>query len=347
MFEVMRLNKKLNDDNKDTLYIITGAAGHLAGTIIRYLENANCRVRGLILPSEKAGDTGNTTYYKGDVTKEESLNEIFSGSEDYETIVIHAAAMISISDEAAGMMYDINVNGTKNIIRLCEKHKVKRLVYVGSVDALPEKPGMAVITEVDSFPAEKVEGAYAKTKAEASQAVLEASRSGLDAVIVMPSGIIGPYDDGRNHMVQLVRSYINGKLPAGITGGYDFVDVRDVAKGCIAAAHYGEKGECYILSNRYCSVKHLLEYMRIAADGRKKFCVSAGFVKLLVPMFEWVGKLTKKRPLVTRFSLNLLKRPAIFSHDKATMQLKYSPRDLKDTIADTVNWIKYRRCELN
>ena len=94
-------------------------------------------------------------------------------------------------------------------------------------------------------------GPYAKTKAEATQAVLEAVKQGLNAVVVHPSGIIGPYDNGNNHIVKLAKDYISGKLLAGVIGGYDFVDVRDVAKGCIAAVDKGEVGECYILSNRF------------------------------------------------------------------------------------------------
>ena len=98
-------------------------------------------------------------------------------------------------------------------------------------------------------------GAYAKTKAEATQAVLDAARRGLNAVVVHPSGIIGPYNRSSNHIVQPIDMDISGKLPAGVVGGYDFVDVRDVAKGCLKAAEQGRSGECYILSNRYFTVQ--------------------------------------------------------------------------------------------
>ena len=73
-----------------------------------------------------------------------------------------------------------------------------------------------------------------------------------------PSGIIGPYDKGNNHIVQLIQMCIARKLPAGVTGGYDFVDVRDVAKGCLQAAEKGRRGECYILSNRRYEIRDLL-----------------------------------------------------------------------------------------
>ena len=80
------------------VYIITGAAGHLAGTIIQYLRKTECEIRGLILPSENGENDSQITYYKGDITKPESLEEIFSGLSGAEVIVIHAAGMISIAD---------------------------------------------------------------------------------------------------------------------------------------------------------------------------------------------------------------------------------------------------------
>lgn len=217
------------------LYIITGAVGHLASTIIKYLKRENCSIRGLILPTENGVDEKNIKYYKGDITKEDSLEEIFSNIEECEVIVLHTAGLISIASDLSPLLYNVNVKGTKNMIKQCMKHHVKRMVYVSSVHAIHQAEDMGVITEVKEFSADQVIGGYAKTKAEATQAVLNAVKEGLDAVIVHPSGILGPFDEGRNHLVQLIRSYISGKLTAGVTGGYDFVDVRDVAKGCIAA----------------------------------------------------------------------------------------------------------------
>ena len=326
------------------LYIITGANGHLASTIIKYLKKEDCLIRGLILPSEVNKDNGNIKYYKGDITKEDTLQEIFSNTEGYEVIVIHAAGIISIENEITPLLYNVNVVGTKMIINQCFQYSVKRLLYVSSVHAIPEGEHMSIIKEVNSFSKNKVIGAYGSTKAEATQAVMDAVKNGLDAVVVHPSGILGPYDDGNNHITQLIQQYITGKLPAGVTGGYDFVDVRDVAQGCIAAADNGIKGECYILSNRYVPVSDLLEYMRIATNGKKKICFPLKLAKAAAPVFEWIGKMTKTRPLFTKYSLHTMDANGRFSHDKATMQLGYSPRDMKDTVADTISYLKTKKC---
>ncbi len=322
------------------LYIITGANGHLASTIIRYLRNDDCHIRGLILPTENGEDDEQLTYYKGDVSKPETLEAVFSDLECNEVIVIHAAGMISIADKAEPRLFQVNVEGTRNIIGLCLRHHVKRMVYVSSVHAIPETGKNATISETMNFSKDLVTGAYAATKAEASRLVMEAVKDGLDAVIVHPSGIIGPYDNGNNHMVQLIKMYLSGRLPAGVTGGYDFVDVRDVAKGCLSAAESGKTGSCYILSNRYFTISELLEYVRKVTGGRKKVCLPIGVARAFVPFFEWIARISHTRPLYTRYALYTISSNGDFSHNRATAELGYRPRYMWQTIRDTVAWLK-------
>lgn len=321
-------------------YIITGANGHVAQTLIRKLQDEDCEIRGLILPSEDNHDTGIVRYYKGDITKPETLNEIFSDLDGASTVVIHAAGLISIGNEITKALFDVNVVGTRNIINACFKFGIGRLVYVSSVHAIDEGDGLHVIKEVTSFSKDRVVGAYAKTKAEASQEVMDAIDRGLDAVIVHPSGILGPGDNGRNHITQLILFYLNGKLPGGVTGGYDFVDVRDVADGIISTAKKGRKGECYILSNRYIPIPDLMKFLQRATGGKRIVCFPLSAAKMMAPLFEWVGEVTHTRPLFTRYSLHTMESNGRFSHDKATMELGYSPRDMMETVRDTVTYLQ-------
>lgn len=328
------------------LYLITGAAGHLASTVIKYLRNTDCHIRGLILPFESGEDDKQITYCKGDITKIDTLEEIFSDLECNEVTVIHTAGIISIGDEVTPLLYNVNVKGTKNIIEQCMRHHVKRLVYVSSVHAIPETDEKATISETARFSKDAVTGAYAATKAEATEAVLEAVKKGLDAVVVHPFGIVGPYDNGNNHLVQLISMCISGRLPAGVTGGYDFVDVRDVAKGCLEAADHGTKGNCYILSDRYFTVQELLECVRKTVGGRKKICLPIGLARAFVPVFEWVAKVTHTRPLYTRYSLDTISSNGHFTHDKATAELRYHPRDMRATVTDTISWLRGQKVPL-
>lgn len=320
-------------------YLVTGACGHLGGTLVRLLERTGAQVRGLRLPEEQARDRAHVTYYPGDVRDRDSLRPLFQGLADREVVVFHTAAIVDISGEATPQMHDVNVNGTKNILALCREYGVKRLVYVSSVHAIPEKDGYAVLREVDSFSPQQVTGGYAKTKAEATQAVLDAAAQGLDAVVVHPSGILGPFDGTGNHLVQLVKEYAGGKLPACVKGGYDFVDVRDVAAGCLAAAEKGRSGQCYILSNRHYEVKEVLAMAKTLCHGRRLPVLPMWMAQAAEPLLGWVARVKKQRPLYTKYSLYTLRSNDRFDHGKATAELGYRPRDLRQTVRDTLRWL--------
>lgn len=324
------------------LYIVTGANGHLGGTLVRMLQRRGAAVRGLLLPKEQAADRSGVTYYHGDVRDKESLRPLFEDTGDAQVTVIHTAGIIDISEHVSPLLYDVNVGGTRNMVELCEEYRVHRLVYVSSVHAIPEKDKNCVLHEVRHFSPSEVVGGYAKTKAEATQLVLDAADHGLDAVVVHPSGILGPYDRSGNHLVQMVTDYIHGKLPACVNGGYDFVDVRDVAAGCLAAAERGRRGECYILSNRHYDIKEVLRMVKQVAGGRRLPVLPMWMAKAAAPLMSWRARRHKQRPLYTKYSLYTLKSNDKFSHDKATSELGYKPRDLFQTIRDTVMWMRRR-----
>lgn len=320
-------------------YLVTGACGHLGGTLVRLLERTGAQVRGLRIPSEQARNRAHVTYYPGDVRDRDSLRPLFRGLAGREVVVFHTAAIVDISGEVTPQMHDVNVNGTKNILALCREYGVKRLVYVSSVHAIPEKDGYAVLREVDRFSPQQVTGGYAKTKAEATQAVLDAAAQGLDAVVVHPSGILGPFDGAENHLVQLVKEYAGGKLPACVKGGYDFVDVRDVAAGCLAAAKKGRSGQCYILSNRHYEVKEVLAMAKTLCHGRRLPVLPMWMAQAAEPLLGWVARVKKQRPLYTKYSLYTLRSNDRFDHGKATAELGYRPRDLRQTVRDTLRWL--------
>ena len=322
------------------LYIVTGANGHLGGTIIRMLRKESASIRGLILPSEKAKGDANIQYFTGDIRRIDSLRPLFEGIQGQDVTVLHTAGVIDISEDLSPRMYDVNVNGTKNMIALCKEYGVKRMLYVSSVHAIPEGDRLKVLREVKRFSPDWVIGGYAKTKAEATQAVLDAVGEGLDAVVVHPSGILGPYDSSGNYLVQMVEDYIAGRLPACVRGGYDFVDVRDVAYGCIMAAEKGKSGECYILSNRHYEVKELLRIARAVGGGRRLPVLPMWMAKGAAPLMGWMSRCRQERPLYTKYSLYTLSSNDRFCHDKATMDLAYQPRDLYQTIRDTIAWIR-------
>ncbi len=142
-------------------------------------------------------------------------------------------------------MKSVNIEGVRNVITACKETHVSRLIYTSSVHAIKEEKTGKEIKESASFDPAYIKGAYAKTKAIATQLVLDATKEGLDAVIVHPAGIIGPDDYAMSHMGHMIYNFLTGKLRTYTTGGYNFVDVRDVVHGVMQAQELGKAGMLY------------------------------------------------------------------------------------------------------
>jgi dihydroflavonol-4-reductase len=323
------------------LYLVTGACGHLGSQIVKLLVLSGERVRILSLPGENNALLSGLKVesVSGDVRDIDSLRPFFKTAPEDEVYVIHAAGIVTIAAKVDENLRRVNVEGTRNIVKLCMENKVKRLLYVSSVHALPEKPRGETVREVDVFNSNAVSGAYAKTKAEATIIVLNAGQSGLNVVVVHPSGIIGPGDMGSNHSNQIFRDYIYGRLPAIVKGGYDFVDVRDVAGGCILALQKGKPGNCYILANTHYEIRQLTDMLqRFAGIKRRPLALPLWLVKAFAPLAETLDKLRSQRPLFTRYSLYTLSSNDCFSSEKAKKELGYTVRPMDETMRDIVLW---------
>lgn len=337
---------------KKTIYLVTGAAGLLGRCIVEELLKEGNTVRGFILPSEIGQVHASSpllTYITGDVCKPETLESLFlqdtfpnkPTNEPPDFILIHCAGLISIYGRKSPAVYTVNVGGTKNVADACIRHKVKRLVYISSVHAIPEMPESTVISEIHSFSPESVIGCYAKTKAEATQYVIDCTKCGLDAVIVHPSGIIGPTAHPAGSLMHMIAAYTRKGMPVAVRGGYDFVDVRDVASGAIKAAQKGKSGECYILSNRFISLKELFSELSEATGQKKpKIFLPAWIAKCAAPFAQLHYKCWKKTPVFTPYAMYTLTSNGNFSHEKASRELGYHPRPFHQTVRDMIQKIK-------
>ena len=216
-------------------YLITGATGFLGRTVLAQLKDAKAEVRALVMDGDPLARElpQNVRVVTGDVCDEAALGRFFAGADEH-TCVIHCAGIISVATHPGDRIYRVNVDGTRNILKFCSQCGVGKLVYVSSVHAIPEKPKGTEIAETTTFSPELVRGDYAKSKAMATTLVLQAAKEGLNASVVFPSGIIGPGDLGKGSITNMLLSFLAGKLPLAVRGGYDFVDVRDVAAGILA-----------------------------------------------------------------------------------------------------------------
>ena len=323
----------------DKISLVTGATGHIGYALLKELVDSGEKVRILIRKDSKQFDGIECEMVYGDVTDLDALRAAFEGVD----VVYHLAGIIDINADQEDMIWNVNVGGTKNVVQACEEKGVRRLIYASSVDAFVPLPDNQVMREVDNFPIEELEGTYAKTKATATQFVLDEVRAGkIDAVVTHPGACIGPYDFKVSNVGEMVRMFVNGIFPVTLSfGAYNFVDIRDVAHGMYMAAKQGGKGECYILCGEQISVADFIA-ATAKACGKKapKIPLSYGFAKLVAPAAEVFYKVAKKTPLFTRYSIRKLVSNCNFSIEKARKELDYNPMTVEQSVTDMVKWIR-------
>ena len=327
-----------------TIYLVTGAAGFLGGTICRQLIERGEAVRAFVLPNDPAEKyvPGEAEIVRGDLTDMDSLEKFFSVPKGTQTIVMHIASIVTVNPNFSQKVIDVNVGGTKNIIELCKKHpECKKLVYCSSTGAIPELPKGEKIGEVSAFDADKVLGCYSQSKALATQAVLDAAADGLEACVIHPSGIMGPEDFAVGETTKVLIQIINGEMPAGIDGSFNLCDVHDLAAGAIAAADKGKRGECYILGNDEVSFRDFSRLVSEEAHCKKmKMFIPIKIANALAKFMEKQAAKKGKRPLMTTFAVYNLARNNDFDSSKAKRELGYTTRSYRETMHDEIAWLK-------
>jgi dihydroflavonol-4-reductase len=315
---------------------VTGANGHVGANLCRSLLAEGHQVKALVHTHQDALEGLEIELIHGSVNDPEALRKLFKGAE----IVFHLAAIISIDGQKEKLL-EVNYEGTKNLINIIKENGVRRLIHFSSIHALTHFPYDGHMDETRPL-IEDGPMWYEITKSRAEKMVLDATRDGLDAVVINPTAIVGP-NDFKPSLVGtvLIRLYKNS-LPALVPGGYNWVDVRDVVQGAMAAMNFGRKGERYILGGKWVSVRDLAMTVE-RASGKKvnKFMVPTGLAKIGVPFIKVYAKITGQEPLYTNESLRTLREVNTkISCLKAETELGYKSRDLDITVKDTLDWFR-------
>ena len=319
--------------------IVTGATGLLGNVLVRELVSRGRDVKVFI---RKTSDTVcfngcEVEKLYGDVLDLDSLVRAFKDAEN----IYHLASEISIMPGPNKNLREVNLTGANNVIKACFQSGIKRLIYTSSIHAFKEVKNVSTIDESVPFDPFNPMGEYNRTKAMASLAVKEAVREGLDAVIVCPTAVMGPYDFKISNLGSLVIEYCSKRQKIIIDGAYDFVDVRDIAVGHILAAEKGKTGETYILSGQRLTIPELMSILEdltgIPAPKHKLPQWLAYAVAFVTPVYY---KLSGNKPIFTTYSIKTVKSNSFISHKKASEELGYSTRPIRETIEDNIKWFK-------
>jgi len=323
--------------SKDMI-LITGAGGHIGNVLAKLLYEKGYRdLRFMAMEHEDISyiEPYAKEVIRGDIRDVITVNRAVTGC-DY---VFHLAGLVKISGIKKKLIYDINVGGTKNIVEACLDKQVKRLLYVSSVHALYE-PKDNYIEERLCTDIGALHGDYAKSKAIATIEVINGIQKGLDAVIVFPSGIIGPNDYKSSYTGSAINQYIiSDKKQYFFDGAYDFVDVRDAADGIFRAFKKGEKGQGYILSGSVASLEDIIKGVEeVTGKQIRRTKISRALVKAAAFFAPLYYRIVKQKPVLSRYSVEVLMSNSNISCEKAKKKLGYSSRPIKETIRDIVRW---------
>jgi dihydroflavonol-4-reductase len=317
--------------------LITGASGHIGANLVRALIEKKQVTRCLIHTNSRAIEGLPTEKVTGDVRDLDSLYRAFEGIDT----VYHLAANISLTMDDWKRLEEINVTGTRNVVEACLHTGVRRLVHFSSIHAFQREPLSHPVDEANPLVESVKHPPYDRSKAAGTREVRKGIEKGLDAVIIHPTAVIGPYDYQPSYLGEAILMMAKGTLPALVKGGYDWVDVRDVVSGAITAAEKAPTGAAYLLGGQWVSMCDMAELIReLTGIQGGKFVCPLWLAHLGAVYFKSMSKLNGKQPLYTNMSLKALQDNRNIRHDRASRELGYQPRPFRDTLEDTLRWFR-------
>ncbi len=317
--------------------VVTGAAGFVGSTLVRALLARERPVRAMLLhEGERPALEGlDVEIVYGDVRNPDSLARAFAGAE----VVYHLASFISIQPDEWPLVEAINAGGARNVVEACLACGVRRLVHFSSFHALDQEPHDIPLDECAPLITDARSAPYNRSKAAGQQAVQAAVARGLDAVIVNPTGIVGPGDRGPSLFGSVLLDLARGRLPYLLAGGCDWVDVRDVVEGALRAEEHGPAGAQYLLSGQYLTLRgvaRLVEHLTGVPAPRTVWPMA--LARLYVPLNKAVSRLRGVPARLTEVALEELSGNPRVSHAHAARELGYAPRPIRQTIHDALAW---------
>ena len=320
-----------------TLALITGGSGHVGANLSRELIKNGIKVRCIDFDRDyRAYENLDVELMPGSVTDKESLDSIFNGVD----IVFHTAAVISLERRNKDLIRSVNVEGTRNVCEASLKHKVNKLIHFSSVDAFNRYPLEDPLLEDRPLIEDRKAVPYDLSKADAQRIVLEYCEKGLDASIIHPSGVYGPHDYKPSLFGQTFVDIANGKRQFNVNVGYDYVDVRDLARTAVKCVTEGEVGQNYIVSGNYMDFSYMSEVMSEELGKQLLKLTMPMFTLYLGLPFYYIQSRVMKRPQVlTMDSIHTIKyQNKIIPGRLAKEKLGHSPRSIEESIQDTLKF---------
>jgi nucleoside-diphosphate-sugar epimerase len=328
----------------DMKIFITGATGYLGNLLAVTLAKNGNQVNALVRDPDNAHnlDHSNIKLFKGDITDIESIKNAMDGCQQ----VFHLAAFARMWAKPSEIFYQVNVDGTRNVLQAAVEKNILKLVYTSSTAVF----GVSLNQPLSEDDPRTIgfSNDYDLSKCMAEKLVKEYATNGLNALIVNPSRVYGPGSETfSNPFTRLIKAVIKGKpIPVpmcpDVVANYSYV--HDVVAGHILAMKFGKAGERYILGGENVSYRRFEEVVRevipMHVIAMPKFLSKIAGAMQLIRFF-----ITNKPPAFTPSTVDRYYTDTAFSCRKAIEQLNYHVTPFKEAMTATIHHLNQKYYE--
>jgi len=314
--------------------LVTGATGFLGSTLIPMLTGAGHEVRALV---RSGAAIPGCEIFKGDVRDEDSVTRALQGCQG----LYHLAGLVSRDPADARKMYQLHVDGTRNLLEAAGRARLQRIVLASSSGTIGVSRTRRVATEDDDYPIEAVgRWPYYLSKIYEEKIAVEHARRGLPVVILNPSLLLGP-GDGRMSSTQDIFRFLMGRIPVMPRGGISFVDVRDAAQTFVAALEHGNVGERHLLGAANWDFHEFFSRLgRIAHQAPPFLRMPSGLKIAAAHLMESLARKSGREPDLPASDVEMGECWFFIDSTKSERLLGFRPRDPIETLADTVRYVR-------
>jgi len=321
---------------------VTGATGFVGSHVARLLRQQGADLRLLVRASSRRENLEGLSaeVVTGDLRDRESLRKGMEGCE----VAFHVAADYRLWTRDPRDMYASNVDGTVALIKSAQQAGVRRIVYTSSVATMgfghAATGTRAAVDENTPVSLNDMIGHYKRSKFLAEQKVLEAARAGVNVVMVNPTTPIGEQDIKPTPTGRIVVDFLKRKFPAYVDTGLNLVDVRDCARGHIAAMEKAEPGERYILGGENLTLKQILDKLAEISGLPSPTIKVPHIVAFIAAVVDtgFNGYLRGCEPRATVDAVRMGRKMMFVSSAKAERELRWKAGPVDDALRRAAEW---------
>jgi dihydroflavonol-4-reductase len=325
---------------------VTGSTGFIGSAVVRKLLEDGRDVRAIIEPGanttpldEVEKETGKRVdRATADVCDVRAMTSALEGCESLH----HLAAVYKTWTPDPTLIHRVNVEGTTSTLLAAEKARLRRIVYTSSIAAIGLGEGKALANENTQFNLWDIANPYILTKWQSERVAMRFAEAGLPVVVVNPAFPFGPRDAAPTPTGKIVISLMRGEVPGVGEGGFNCVDVDDVAAGHVAAEEKGRVGERYILGDHNVTMKEFFDLVcDVAGVKAPKLPIPKSLGAAIALGFElWSDHVSHEEPRATYRSIRYAQRYGWFDPTKARTELGLPSTPLRTSIARAVEWFR-------